>query len=306
MQDETTNFLKTLFAPYPSAGRETIELRCLNAAGGQGNGPRRWFPLTAGGLRAAAWLGQAWSDRWNVYFGVLPRCGERAGGTDAVTMAAWLWCDIDNAPTWEAAAILLCKAELPAPHLVVGSGNGCHVYWQLADVEPLPDAESKAQFRSLLRRLCAAVSGEPDGPHGDVASTDVARILRLPGTCNWKNPAAPKPVSVLLRCDVAPRLTTDDWRDLLPAEPQRGGREQGTGNRGQRIQSGTRYVTQHQLLREVSPVGSRHRNCVRLLTALRNRNANAAEQEAAGRDFCALNAFPLDEMEAILRWTIGR
>ena len=299
MAEETAGFLDCLFAPYGGAGQ--VEIRCLKRAEtGNGFAPRQWFPLTPGGLAAAEKAAVVWGERWNVYFGVLPRSKKGEGGADAVTGAAWLWCDIDRARQWEMAAELLRTAELPLPHLAVSSGNGIHAYWRLAEVECLPDGESKARFRSLLRRLCAAVGGEPNGPHADMASTDAARILRLPGTWNWKNLAEPKPVCAAFSRPDAPAFTAAQWSGILAAEEKRETRP----NRPESRHS--RYVTHHRLLLEVSPEGSRHRNCVRLLMAMRGRDAGAAEIERAGRDFCALNHFPAEEMEAILVWAVRR
>ena len=185
MQEKTRAFLETLFAPYTTEGEGErgkrngedvadigpipafVEIRCLTAALGteERSVPRRWFPLTQIGRDAAA----AWAVRqaadWNVYYGVLPRTKPGGGGgTEAVDRAAWLWCDIDHAPTWEDAQLLLEPANLPAPALAIGSGNGCHVYWPLAQPFCLPDTDSKARFRSLLRRVCLAIGDGPTRP----------------------------------------------------------------------------------------------------------------------------------------------
>ena len=297
MEEETTGFLEALFAPYRGAG--WVEVRCLTAALGttERSVPRRWFPLTEFGLKTAS----AWATRqahdWNVYYGVLPRDRAGQGGADAVAGAAWLWCDIDNAPTWKDANGLLQHAALPAPHLAVGSGNGCHVYWRLAAVEALPDADSRRQFRSLLRRLCGAIGGAPDAAHADLASTDAARILRLPGTRNWKDTANPKPVRIVHACPHAPVLSAAQWNGLLPAEKAVVTRQNEKG--------AARYsprVRVHPLLRDVSPVGCRHDNAIRLLMCLHQRGADTFALEDAARAFCALNAFPADEMDGILRW----
>ena len=195
--EETTGFLETVFGAY--GGEGWLEIRCLTAALGtlERSVPRRWFPLTKNGLCDAGQWAVRQAKDWNVYYGVLPRSEAGQGGADATFSTAWLWCDIDNSPTWNHAAALLEKAELPPPRLAVCSGNGCHVYWQLAARACLPTAETKAAFRGLLKRLCAKIGGEPNGPRADPASTDAARILRLPGTFNWKDAANPKPVKIV-------------------------------------------------------------------------------------------------------------
>lgn len=52
--EEATGFLERLFAPYRGEGR--VEIRCLTAAleTVERSVPRRWFPLTGGGLCDAA------------------------------------------------------------------------------------------------------------------------------------------------------------------------------------------------------------------------------------------------------------
>ena len=251
MRDETARFLDCLFAPYGGAGQ--VEVRCLKREeAGNGFAPRQWFPLTAGGLAAAGKAAAVWGERWNVYFGVLPRKAKGQGGADAVTRAAWLWCDMDNAPQWETAAGLLRRAELPAPHLAVCSGNGIHAYWRLTEAECLPDGDSKARFRSLLRRLCGAIGGDADGPHADIASTDAARILRLPGTFNWKNLAEPKPVCVVFSRPDAPAFTAAEWGERLPAAPNSAppcGKEGGRKKR-----DAPRYVTHPGFWRKSRPL----------------------------------------------------
>jgi hypothetical protein len=78
--------------------------------------------------------------------------------------------------------------HLPKP-IVVSSGWGIHVYWPLAEAvsrsEWLPVAEA-------LKRACAA-----RGLHADPAITaDAARILRVPGSRNFKR-ETPAPVQIL-------------------------------------------------------------------------------------------------------------
>jgi hypothetical protein len=91
-----------------------------------------------------------------------------------------------------AAAIALAgkKAGVGIPNLGVGSGNGLHAYWKFADLvpadrwHPLADALTKALLSQGLRF--------------DTACTkDIARILRVPGTRNWKKADAPKSVALV-------------------------------------------------------------------------------------------------------------
>lgn len=79
-----------------------------------------------------------------------------------------------------------CKElGLPKP-LIVNSGRGLHVYWALK--EPLTAAEWLPLAQGL-KRACAANGFEADS---DVTA-DAARILRVPGTHNYKSD---KPIQV--------------------------------------------------------------------------------------------------------------
>lgn len=80
---------------------------------------------------------------------------------------------------------------LPKPTVVVNSGRGVHVYWVLE--QPV----EKTEWRSLaegFKTLCAT-----NKLHADPAVTaDVARILRIPETLNFKDRENPQVVEVLM------------------------------------------------------------------------------------------------------------
>lgn len=74
----------------------------------------------------------------------------------------------------------------PRPSVVVDSGGGYHCYWLLRAVIPLDTPEQ----REAMRRYQAAwvvLMG------GDTAAKDLARVLRVPGTMNYKYDP-PRPV----------------------------------------------------------------------------------------------------------------
>jgi hypothetical protein len=80
---------------------------------------------------------------------------------------------------------------LPKPTLV-NSGRGVHVYWVLD--QSITRAEWKPVAESL-KALCTK-----HNLHADPAVTaDVARILRLPGTANFKDPENPLTVQLLMQ-----------------------------------------------------------------------------------------------------------
>jgi hypothetical protein len=106
-----------------------------------------------------------------------------------------IWLDIDVKPdkgysTVEAADIALATfcadASLPPPSAIVHSGGGMHVYW-ISD-RPL----TKLEWQSYAEGLKALT--KEHGLKCDAAvTTDSARVLRVPGTFNYKTDP-PKPV----------------------------------------------------------------------------------------------------------------
>jgi hypothetical protein len=79
---------------------------------------------------------------------------------------------------------------LPKPAAVVDSGNGLHTYWYFKDFIPAD------QWRALARKLktLAAKHGLRADP---TRTADIASVLRVPATMNFKDPAHPKQVQIL-------------------------------------------------------------------------------------------------------------
>lgn len=99
-----------------------------------------------------------------------------------------------------------CKElSLPTP-LLVNSGRGIHVYWSLT--EPVTFAEWEP-VALRLKQVCKERGLEAD----PAVTADGARILRLPGTHNYKD-KPPKPASVL-GVGMPPPVDFTAFRDLL-------------------------------------------------------------------------------------------
>lgn len=92
-----------------------------------------------------------------------------------------LWCDVD-----QAVELHDWPDDVPWPTAVVESGRGWHCYWRLT--EPVDPREAAALCRALAERL-----------GGDPVAAEPARLLRVPGTRNFKyEPARPVRVRELL------------------------------------------------------------------------------------------------------------
>jgi Primase C terminal 2 (PriCT-2) len=84
-----------------------------------------------------------------------------------------------------------CKATgLPKPSRILSSGNGLHCYWHFAQ---FINAKEWVVYAGRLKSLAHAKGFHPDPQR----TADIASVLRVPGTRNWKEPDNPKPVELL-------------------------------------------------------------------------------------------------------------
>lgn len=122
---------------------------------------------------------------WDAYYGVLPRT-DRAGDSEHIApRASVLWADLDAkiVGTKQNALMSLVRADIP-PSVVVDSGHGYHAYWKLT--QPVE-----------WRTAHMAMVGIAQSLRGDHVY-DQARILRIPGTTNWKDPDHPAQVRTIV------------------------------------------------------------------------------------------------------------
>ncbi len=140
----------------------------------------------------------------DVWFGVAPRRERltrgRGGAADCLSIPA-LWLDIDvegdghktdqPLPLTVDEALDGLKQFPKPPSLVVSSGGGVHAYWTL--YKPVPAADAPPLL-SRWHETWVEIMGDM-GWHIDNVS-DVARILRVPGTLNHKTDP-PRKVEVL-------------------------------------------------------------------------------------------------------------
>jgi predicted P-loop ATPase len=111
--------------------------------------------------------------RENLFFGVATRHG---GGTkENCQEVPAFWADVDFKKTPEAQARELLNSFPFRPSLLIESGGGLHLYWVLIETAVASDPRVAPILRGLANRLGA-----------DPAAAEVARIMRLPGTTNYK------------------------------------------------------------------------------------------------------------------------
>jgi hypothetical protein len=170
MTDDPTPFLDALFS---GASSGLLEVRTISS---QTHPRQEWFEVTETARAASRAL--ALRKHGNVDFGVQLR-QHRDGGAEAINGGAVVWADIDSR---RAFAELLAFPLSPSSIVASGTDGHYHAYWLLG--ETILGDEIKALNLRLAHRLGA-----------DDKSTDVARILRVPGTLNHKTDP-PTPVKL--------------------------------------------------------------------------------------------------------------
>jgi hypothetical protein len=150
-------------------------------------------------------------------FGPHQRCpAERIAGIAA------LWADLDLAsdahpkkalPATLADALTVIPPQMP-PTVTVATGNGGHAWWVLkeplifeSDEERARAATAVYRWQTMLRFNAANRGWAFD------RLADLPRVLRIPGTCNFKDPSAPKPVTVHAQNDQ--RYNLSDFEEFL-------------------------------------------------------------------------------------------
>lgn len=148
------------------------------------------------------WVERFTRQERNIFFGVAKFSGEEDDEgkrhrtkRDVVGLKAF-WVDLDcgagkeypDQPSALAALQQFCKGVgLPRP-ILVNSGRGVHAYWALDRGVTREEWEPVA---ARLKEVCAT-----QGLHADNSCFEAARILRLPGTLNYKGDT-PLPVQLL-------------------------------------------------------------------------------------------------------------
>jgi hypothetical protein len=169
-------FLRCLF-PY---GPGFIEVRVIEDKKPGKLVKRGWYPRVDDLLADLPAL-RLLADQWKaaIFFGVLSRREPGKGKAEDIIASFVVWVDLDfkDFAGGEAEARKRLTEFPVKPSIVVRSGHGLHAYWIMR--EPTAPDELSAISRGLAHVL--------GGDH----TFDAARILRMPGTNNWKDPEHP-------------------------------------------------------------------------------------------------------------------
>jgi hypothetical protein len=93
---------------------------------------------------------------------------------------------------------------IPSPSVVINSGGGLHCYWLLIQPYTLDTEERRERAQHAQADFVLRVGGDP-------GAKDLPRVLRLPGTHNYKPKYAPSyPEVSYVKCDLDLGYTLDD------------------------------------------------------------------------------------------------
>ncbi len=152
-------------------------------------------------------------------FGPHQRCpAEKIAGISA------LWADLDvlsdahakkALPSTLNDALTVIPAQLP-PTITVSTGNGGHAWWVLKEPLIFETEEERARAAATVHRWQTMMrfNAANQGWALDRLA-DLPRVLRIPGTCNFKDPNSPKLVLVHEMNDR--RYNLSDFEEFLDA-----------------------------------------------------------------------------------------
>jgi len=188
--DEGEIFLNTIFGNLSNQDIGEIEIRVFPT----GHPEQDFFTDHRDALEKAYDL---CTNGIDVYFGVNPRIGSR-GKKENVHYVTTFHAEIDYGndghkkksvhENYDQALTTIDNFSMQ-PTAVIHSGGGFHCYWVLE--KPLPvKKHGVAAIEAVNKFLSQQLGGDP-------GTQDISRVLRIPGTLNFKLPDNPRPVEVI-------------------------------------------------------------------------------------------------------------
>jgi len=111
-------------------------------------------------------------------------------------------------------ALRYVESLQPEPSVIIDSGGGYHLYWLLRDTFEIRNEQERQYIRDVLARWVEFVKG-------DVVK-DLARVLRVPGTHNYKPDYGPKaPLVEFVAFDPARQYDLATLVTLLPPSEEK-------------------------------------------------------------------------------------
>jgi hypothetical protein len=182
-------FLRHLFKPYQDG---FIEIRPLSKVKPHANRTTYRLPYCLRGEEGQALTQHIISlaiRGYDVYCGVCPRAAPegpgRKLGKDSIEQVGAVWIDLDSKVPGSSQGLL------DGCDIVVHTGNGWHGYKVLSSSKACGSTRERSAMEGRIRDFADKVLPGTD----NVSNLD--RILRIPGTLNWKDQSNPKPVVLL-------------------------------------------------------------------------------------------------------------
>lgn len=223
MPDTAQTFLNAIFSHKPADHH--ILVWELNR---QADTKRNNFFKTV--QEAATYATKPKPDGTDVYFCVstLPKLARGRGKLTDVLGIGSVHLDVDiqnkhahkkqNLPATIEDAIAFIETVDLKPSILVNSGYGLHAYWLLKDFISFDDDAARANIASTLESWQGLFKYRAGLQGYDVDATqDVTRVLRVPGTLNWKIPTDPVK-AYALRIDTDLRYDPAELQDYLAKE----------------------------------------------------------------------------------------
>ena len=118
-------------------------------------------------------------------------------------------------PTMDDALWLIDQAPIK-PSILVDTGGGLHAYWLFDEPEPITDSASLERVRRVSYGFYLLLLEAARSRDWTIDNTsDLARVLRVPGTCNTKYPGPPK---VEVTKDTGARYDMDALEIFIPKD----------------------------------------------------------------------------------------
>ena len=151
----------------------------------------------------------------NIFMGVNPRSQVGGAKKRDVVLCRCLWADMDEV-TPEVARWRCQEVGVPDPSVLVDSGSGVHLYWVLDAPVVVVDDGERQRFERRLKSLYRLL--------GCDATSDVNRLLRLPGFSNLKDGrnGAPAVPCKLVQCRPNRRINLGCLPDIPEARLSKG------------------------------------------------------------------------------------
>ena len=191
LQTVARGFLETLFSKALNQELGEIEIRTFP----KGQNPQQhFFSSIDDAIEMAYNLSKSGQD---VYFGVNPRKG-KGGKKENIQYVVSFHAEIDygseghkkqsSYQTYEEALTAINNFS-PKPTIIIHSGGGFHCYFVLTQAVKVEEIGVDV-LENINKAICLELGG-------DIGTHDLSRILRVPGTFNYKLPDNPRKVTVV-------------------------------------------------------------------------------------------------------------